>query len=300
MLNLLLLLPLMQDLPTFRSGVALVHVDAEVRQEVRQDVRQQTQLVDGLRPQDFLVFDAGKRQTIVHFGHEEAPLDVILLFDTSASMRPAVARIAEAAHTALSELHEGDRVAVMAFDASTDLIADFTGDFAAAEDSIAKQVLPRRFRCCSPIQGALETAARVFLKQPGSDRRRAIVVITDDEGTSRDQGAIRQLWEADAVVLGVIVRSTAHSIRIGPPSSYGYKGMRDIAGKTGGDMLKTRDAADGLREVLHRLRSRYSLYYALPRGKPGEARKIEVRLSSEAARQYPAATIRARAGYVLP
>jgi hypothetical protein len=54
MLNLLLLLPLMQDLPTFRSDVALVHVDAEVRQ--------QTLPVDGLRPQDFLVFDAGKRQ----------------------------------------------------------------------------------------------------------------------------------------------------------------------------------------------------------------------------------------------
>jgi hypothetical protein len=69
---------------------------------------------------------------------------------------------------------------------------------------------------------------------------------------------------------------------------------------TGGEKLNTHDAAEGLREMLRRLRSRYSLYYALPAGKAGEARKIVVRLSPEAARKYPGVTIRARTGYVAP
>ena len=292
MLDLIPLLALLQAPATFRSDVALVRVDAEVSQR---DARP----FDDLKKEDFLITDSGKRQPIVYFGHQEAPLDVILLFDTSASMRHVVERVAEAAHTALSELHEGDRVAVMAFDAATDLVADFTSDFASAEESISKQVLARRFRCCSPIQGALETAARVFLKQPRSTRRRAIIVITDDEGTSRDPGAIRQLWEADAVVLGVIVRSPGFTIQISP-STFHDQGMRALATETGGDTLKTANAADGLHEMLHRLRLRYSLYYALPKGKPGEERKIKVQLSPEAARQHPGAVIRSRSGYIQP
>ena len=285
--NLFLILAFWQGPATFRSDVALVRVDAEVRD------------VDDLQKEDFIVTDNGKRQAIVYFGHHEAPLDVILLFDTSASMRPVVARVAEAAHSVLGELSEGDRVAVMAFDSTTDLVADFTTDFAAAEESISKQVLSRRFRCCSPIQRALESAARVFRKQPASTRRRAIVIITDDEGTSRDPGAIRQLWEADAVVLGVIVRRAGITIQISP-STFRDQGMRALATETGGDTVKTSDPAEGLHEMLLRLRLRYSLYYALPKGTPGETRKIKVQLSPAAARQHPGAIIRARTGYISP
>ncbi|HEY4360612.1 MAG TPA: VWA domain-containing protein [Bryobacteraceae bacterium] len=288
MLSPLFLLALFQDPATFRSDVALVRVDAEVRP------------ADDLKQEDFLVTDGGKRQPILFFGHQETPLDVILLFDTSASMRSVVARVAEAAHTALSELHEGDRVAVMAFDSTTDLITDFTGDFTAAEESISKQVLTRHFRCCSPIQGALESAARIFQKQPSSTRRRAIVILTDDEGTSRDPGALRQLWEADAVVLGVIVRGPGFTIQISP-SSFRDQGMRSLALETGGDTLKTSDAAEGLRETLHRLRLRYSLYYAVPLVSPGTSplHKIKVQLAPEAARRHPGAILRARSGYIL-
>jgi VWFA-related protein len=294
-----LLLLLAQDQPAFRSDVALVHVDAEVRQGSR--------LIDDLKKESFLVTEGGKPQAILYFGHQEEPLDVILLFDTSTSMRPVVRRVAEAGHAAFTELRPGDRVAVMAFDCKTDLIADFTGDFGAAEKSIGNRVLRRAFRRCSPIQQALGEAARHFLKQSNGKRRRAVVIITDDQGTERRSGAVRDLWEADAVVLGVIVRKggIAANIHIGPPSSYGYRGMRDIAGETGGDALNVNDAAEGLHEMISRLRLRYSLYYALPRGKPGderpgEERKIRVQLTSDAARGYPGAAVRARTGYVVP
>ena len=76
--------------------------------------------------------------------------------------------------------------------------------------------------------------------------------------------------------------------------------MREIAVKTGGDTLNTADAAEGLHEMIHRLRSRYSLYYVLPRGKAGEERKIKVQLTPDAARRFPGATVRARNGYVAP
>jgi VWFA-related protein len=288
---LLVLTLLLQDPATFRSDVALVGVDAEVRTE--------SGPVSDLRRDSFRVTDNGREQMIVYFGRDEEPLDVILLFDTSNSMRRVVARVAEAAHLAMVELRPGDRVAIMAFDRTTDLVEDFTGDFAVAERAISGKVLERKTHCCSPIQAAVGAAARQFLKQhalnrQGPNRRRAIVVITDDQGTSVRLSALRDLEEADAVVLGVIV---SRGPRLLP---FGYKGIRDFAIKTGGDMMNTRDAAEGVRETLNRLRMRYSLFYPLPPCSPGEKRTVHVELTGEAAATHPGAIVRARTGYLAP
>jgi hypothetical protein len=300
MSHLFLFLLLAQNQPTFQSGITLVRVDAEVRQD--------RQAVTGLGRESFRVTDNGKPQTIVYFGHQDQPLDVILLFDTRAEMRPAIERVAETAHTALSDLRPGDRAAVMAFGGNpgncrTDLISDFTGDLGDAERSVGNQVLHREFQLrtngCS-IQGGFENAAKQFLRLPDGNRRRAIVVLTDDLGAPERSGAVRKtvrdLWKADAVVLGVIVHSGAFVFSIGPP----YRGARYAASQTGGDTLNSSDAAEGLREAINRLRSRYSLYYALPPGKPSEERKIRVQLTAGAAKQYPRSTVRARTGYVTP
>jgi hypothetical protein len=290
-LRLLLLALLLQDQILFRSDVALVRVDAEVRTA--------NGPVSDLRRDSFRVTDNGLDQAIVYFAHDEQPLDVILLFDTSHSMRRVVARVAEAAHMSMGELRTGDRVAIMAFDRTTDLIQDFTADLRAAEQAISGKVLQRKTRCCSPIQAAVGAAARQFLKQHASDRqqpnrRRAIVVIADDRGTSVRPSALLDLEEADAIVLGVIM---SRGRRIVP---FWYMGIRDCAIKTGGDMLNTRDAAEGVRAMLNRLRMRYRLYYALPSCRPGERRTIQVELTAVATAGHPGAIVHARTGYFAP
>jgi VWFA-related protein len=292
---LLLLTLLLQDGAIFRSDVALVRADAEVRTE--------SGPVSDLRRDSFRVTDNGLEQNVVYFAHDEQPLEVILLFDTSNSMRPVVARVAEAAHIAMGELRLGDRVAIMAFDRTTDLVEDFTGDIGVAERAISGNVLQRKNHCCSPIQAAVGAAARVFLKQhtlnrQQSNRRRAIIAITDDWGTRVRPSALRDLQEADAIVLGVIVRR-GRGFGFGP-GMFRYRGIRDFAINTGGDMLNTRDAAEGIREMLNRLRTRYSLYYALPPCGPGEIRTIKVELTGEAATGHPGAIVRARTGYFAP
>jgi VWFA-related protein len=306
MSHLLLFLLLAQDLhtydqPTFRSDVALVHVDAEVLDEGHP--------IADLGRESFRVTDEGRPQTIVYFGHEEEPLDVVLLFDAHGEIGLDVKRIAEAAHTALSELHEGDHAAVMAFgatarrDCRTDLIFDFTGDFEAAERSVGNEVLQQGLKSngawlCSGLI-SLASAAHHLQGQPDRNRKRAIIIVTDDKGSGMRaefvRDAIRDLWKADAVVLGVLVHSGEIAFSIPP-----YRGARYAGEQTGGDVLKTDDAAEGLREMMQRLRTRYSLYYALPQGRSGEERKIRVQLTTDAAKRYPRAVVRARAGYVVP
>jgi hypothetical protein len=76
--------------------------------------------------------------------------------------------------------------------------------------------------------------------------------------------------------------------------------MGGIADDTGGDDVRFQDAAEGLREMVRRLRLRYSLAYAMPSGKPGEQREIRVRLEPGIAKRYPKAELRARSGYFVP
>src|SRR5712691_8736829 len=96
-----------QETPTFRSDVSLVRVDAEVTDGIR--------TLNGFRKEDFIVKDKGQPQQVLYFSQDEVPLDVILLFDISGSMRPHVERVAASASTALAELRPGDRVAIMTF-----------------------------------------------------------------------------------------------------------------------------------------------------------------------------------------
>ena len=292
----LLVLLALQARADFRADVKLVRVDAEVSEDAR--------LIDGLTKEDFRVRDGGKARAIVYFGHAEEPLDVILVFDTSASMLPAIERVADVSRAALGQLRPGDRVAVMAFDADTDLITDFTSDVDRVQAVIQNDVLRRTLIPNSQIQPAARDAARHFLRQPRTNRRRAVVIITDNNGSSRDDRALPTFWEADAVLSGLIVPGMAVRRRVlflpvWLPVN-GIAGITEIAEKSGGDALKVGDPGGAFRQMIQRLRRRYSLHYEMPQAKPGEERTIKVELSSEARRRYPGAKIRARSGYVVP
>jgi Ca-activated chloride channel family protein len=293
-LSLILLFALQQS-PAFRAEVRVVRVDAEVRQEARS--------IDGLTRQDFVVTDEGKPQEVLYFAQTEEPLDLILLFDTSGSMAPAIERVSTVTHIALGELRGDDRVAVMAFDRDTDLVADFTHDRDAIASRIRDVVLTRPPVGFTRLQGAVLDAAQHFLRQARSSRRRAVLVVTDNMGSSRDEDAARMMWEADAVLSGVVVPGMAAMRRqrmFFPPAWFGLGSIDGIVSRTGGDALKGDDPADSFRQMMRRLRLRYTLHYAMPDGKPGKQRKIEVKLTPDAARRYSGARVYARTGYVVP
>ena len=77
-------------------------------------------------------------------------------------------------------------------------------------------------------------------------------------------------------------------------------GMGGISEDSGGATKKFDDAGAGLRQMIRRLRLRYSLAYAMPAGRPGQRREIRVQLTGEAARRYRGADVRARTGYIVP
>jgi len=291
----LLFLLLPQTPPAFRTGVSVVRADA--------DVRDGRNTIDGLTANDFRITDNGQPQKILYFGHTDEPLDIILLFDTSGSMMPAVQQVSDVAQLALATLRPDDRAAVMAFDADTALVADFTSDIAAIDDVIRRRVLTRPPRANIQIQSSAAEAARHFRTQPAGNRRRVVVIVTDNMGLKKDGRAIADFWESDAVLAGVVVPGLAsmrHSRMMSPIGWFGIGGIDDIVSRTGGEKLKVDNAGDGVRQMMQRLRQRYTLHYEMPAARPGDERHVKITLTGDAARQYRHARITAREGYTVP
>ena len=290
-----------QDPVTFRTGVSLVHVDAEV---ISQDGR----ILTGLHKEDFRVFDERKAQPILQFAAEEQPIDLILLFDISGSMRGVVQEVADAARQGLHQLQPGDRVCVMVFNGRSREIAPFTDDLDAVDRTIQDDVLRLDFGGGTLIQAAVSDAALRFRREPRTERRRAVLIITDNMGmrTRREGSVVDELWESDAILSGLIVRNPAFQalrtvgVILAPQNLALQAGMKGIAEKTGGDSLTANEPGTAFQEAMRRIRTRYSLYYALPEAKPGTTRAIHVELAHDAAQSFPKSRVRARTGYVVP
>jgi VWFA-related protein len=293
-------LAMSQESTVFKTGVSLVHVDAEVTDG--------THLLAGFHKEDFHILDNGSPQTILYVSQEETPLDLILLFDLSGSMRPKLEKLASSGHAALGQLRKGDRVAVMVFTTKTTVVASFTDDMQAVEQTINEKVLGKA-RGGTRILRAVNDAAAYFLKETRTERRRAVLIVTDNHGqpSGHKDTVVRNLWEADALLSGLELRWAGEGAMLkaswvlSPQTAWmQMENMTAVVDRTGGDLIKGHDPGADFEEMIRRLRLRYMLVYALPSGKPGEERKIKVELSDGAKKANPQARVRARDGYYLP
>jgi hypothetical protein len=270
-----------QDDVVFRSGVSLVRVDAEVQDAAGQ-------LITDLKKEDFRVTDEGVPQTIVNFSFEEEPLDLILLFDVAGSMKGKVLDVLRAVELGFHELHRGDRVCVMDFGGFSEEIAPFSANLESINEAIVLKMPKMRFGGDWKPEKAAGDAALKFRGEPVTQRRRAVLLITDRIGARSpgDTAAIHDLWTSDAV-LSALVLSGAQQTRILQP------GANAIADKTGGATIVAGPPGPSFQDSVRRLRRRYTLYYALPTATPGVERSIHVECTR------PDTQVRARTGYIV-
>ena len=213
-----------------------------------------------------------------------------------------VQEVADAACQGLHQLQPGDRVCVTVFNSRSREVAPFTEDLDAVDRTIQQDVLGLNFGGGTHIQAAVPDAAIRFRREPHTERRRAVLIITDNMGTRtrREASVVDEFWESDAILSGLIVHNPAfHSMRsisviLGPQNLAMQAGMKGIAEKTVGDALTANEPGSAFQEAMRRIRTRYSLYYALPDAKSGTTRVIRVELSRAAAQRFPKSRLRAR------
>jgi VWFA-related protein len=287
------------DIPLFKAEVSLVKVDLEVAERNGQNA-------PDFRQDDFVVYDENKPQQIVHFERESEPLDLLLLLDISGSMRRSLEDLAAATRSALAQLHPGDRVALMLFSRSSAVIQPFSEDFSGAQHKILDSIYKQNLGSGTLINESLIAAAEVMKQQPVKGRR-AILIVTDNEGInykSPNAEVVRALLGADTVLNAIVVRK-------GPkPPAARQTGYTDpslaapdvykISAQTGGEAVDgAGNVSEVFRRLVERIRARYFLQYAGPPAEPGVFRHIRVELSAAAHARHPDAVLRAREGYYV-
>jgi len=279
-----------QDVYKFESTVAQVRVDVEVLSGGK--------AVKHLRKEDFRVLDNGEEQHIVDIAEAGQGLDVILLFDVSGSMKLAVERATRNIRRAVESLQPGDRVAVMTFASRTKLLLPFTDDMQTVSTVVEQRVPKVGFGGWTYIFDAIADASRYHAEDGRAARRRAIVVVTDNIGQKHktsEHAALTSLWESDAVLAGVVVQNPKEAAQ-----AMMVVRIDRLTEESGGQAVAAQDPGGTLASLFERLRGRYTLYYGMPKGTPGEKRVVRVELQGNAAEIYPGAEVFARKGYYLP
>lgn len=152
--------------------------------------------VAGLKQENFVVYEDGKRQEIADFSATAEPFEVALLLDTSGSTRNDLQLIQRAALDFINSLRPGDRVAIIAYNTSrddrsafavTEVVSLLTGDRRQLGTAVDKV----RTSNGTPYYDSLvQVVEMVFRDKPAAEfrGRRAIVALTDgvDSSSSAD------------------------------------------------------------------------------------------------------------------
>jgi VWFA-related protein len=290
--------PAAQEEAVFRSGVSLVRVDAQVVQGRR--------VIEDLTKDDFQILDEDQPQTIEYFGRETEPLWLVLLLDVSGSMHKRLDDMAAAGRQALSTLGPDDRVSIIFFGRLTHLALDFTTQKSEAAPVIGTGRVNKQVGAGTNINPSVVDAAHYMREKAGNQRgRRAIVILTDNEGLNyqaNDEQTLAALFDSDTVLNAIVTPNAKppDPARRGANPDFTPSDVFKLARETGGEVLKAESTGEAFREMIQRIRLRYSLHYRAPQGQAGTVRRIKVDLSAAARRRLGKAEVRARSGYRVP
>lgn len=308
------------DASVYRVKSQLVMVDAQV-------VNKKTgRAVQDLKQDDFQVLEDGLPQQIEAFSQDEQPLSVVLLFDLTDSVRPVLKSLAAGALEALQHLKPEDRVCVMTYSASVQMIQDFTTDRELAARAVRGAGEMKSGEAAFFNEGIYQ-AADWLSRYSAPASRRVIIWFTDDVpnfpsdevraryGRSLGKAALhsekeatQELLRTDAVVYTLLEQSeiseqqaasrqaqffaTKVAEMQNPPGD-----VHEYAKLSGGSVVQAdrKHAPERLAKVIDDIRMRYSLAYHPPGAKPaGKFCAIKVIVTREAGKDL---LVQAKQGY---
>jgi Ca-activated chloride channel family protein len=192
--------------------------------------------VINLKPEDFVLYEDGKPQSIANFATTDAPFEVALLLDTSGSTREDVQLIREAAHSFITALKPNDRVAVLAFDnqvhggtnlATVQVATRLTSDRPALRRAVESIGASNG----TPFYDGLSRIVDSIFDQPPSEEvrgRRAVVALTDgvDSASSGEYADVKVKMRESGVACYFIEVNTEDYVEDRLMTDCQYGGLR--------------------------------------------------------------------------
>ena len=220
------------------------------------------------------VYDNGMEQSIRNFTKDPSPAKIVLLVDNSLSIRADVEKLEQAAREFAYEIYEGDKLLIVGYDETAEIVSDWTDDAKAMESSLKlfrKKGQPHLF---DAIHAVIVEALR-----PLQGQKRIIVVISDglDRGSKATfEQTLAELQSENIMVYAVqAVDRTRGAIRRDVPKPRVV--IDKLAEGTGGQIFSIDEPQVAAKTICDELRqNRYVLSYVPSSAPFGQARSLLV------------------------
>lgn len=300
---------------TIKLKTDLVTFDAQV-------INKKTgRLVEGLKSEDFTLYEEGVKQELTYFSHEQLPLSIILLMDINSNMLPVIDQLRHGSLQVLLRLKPDDEIALMSFGARANLVQGFTKDRKLITQGIDK-IVDSVGENKNFIKQSIYDAAVQMRRANNPASRRVIIVVSNNFsnepiltlGTlnSKDE-TIKQLYATGSIVCGLITGTLGEKLskelsrkfpdQIIISKLFSKSNINVYAQETGGEIFQANREMieDRLLTLIDNLRIRYSFGYTSSNTenniKENKYLKIKLQLSPEVERREGDLAIYARKGY---
>ena len=278
---------------TFGVGIDVINLNVSVT-----DGR--SRYITDLSERDFAIFEDGIRQELSLFTHEDLPLSVVLMIDTSASMEEKLRMAQAAAMRFVNTLRPQDVAQVVQFNDRATTLQDFTSDHAGLEAAIQHTTAAGPTALHNALYIALKDLGRH--KRAGELRRRAIVLLSDGEDTAslvKDEQVLQLARASEVTIYAISLRRDRAMERERLAFSQAQHILTALTRETGGQVFfpNSLSELDSVYDrVAEELRSQYSIgYVSSNKRKDGRWRRIVVRTPIREDLQ-----IRHKLGYYAP
>jgi len=285
--------PQAQTPPTFGTGIEIINLNLSVTDRA-------DNYVTDLGAGDFAVYEDGIRQELSLFTHENLPISMVIMIDTSASMEEKIRTAQDAAIRFTKTLRPVDLAQVVQFNDRATTLQGFTNDHAALE----RAILATETSGATALHNALYIALKDLMrdKKAGELRRRAIVLLSDGEDTASlvtDEQVLELAKKSEISIYAISLRKNRPRDRARQAFSQAEYVLTALTRETGGRVyfpasLGELDAVYD--RIAEELRTLYSVgYVSSNERKDGKWRRIVVRVADR-----DGLTVRHKLGYYAP
>lgn len=279
--------------PTFGTGIEIINLNLSVTDS-------SDSYVTDLESTDFAVFEDGIRQDLSLFTHENLPISMVILIDTSASMEQKMTVAQQAAIRFTKTLRPVDLAQIVQFNDRTTTLQPFTNDLGALEAAI----LATETSGPTALHNALYIALKDLSREdnPNELRRRAIVLLSDGEDTASlvtDDQVLELARQNEINIYAISLRPNRPQDRSRQAFSQAEYLLNALTRETGGRVyfpasLSELDAVYD--RIAEELRTLYSVGYVSSNSRrDGKWRRIVVRVPDR-----EGVSVRHKLGYYAP
>ena len=273
---------------TLRANAYEVRLNASV-------VDSSGRTVDSLPQDAFHVYEDGVLQTVVGFKHEDLPVSLGILIDSSGSMYEKTAAVNEASLDLVKLSNPADEAFLVDFSSEAYIDQDFTNSIPKLQQGLAYIHTSGGTALYDAV-----VASADYLSKNAKHPKQVLLIVTDGEDNASSaslESAIRRVQDLDGPAIYCIGLLFGDDVSRSE-AKHAREVLEELAEQTGGQAYFPRSLkeVDGLtREVAQDIRTQYTIEYRSTKSPAlGGYRQIHVEAKEKG---YHGLQVRTRTGY---